>query len=201
MGDRRMLCSQILDSDEFLDLPATARLLYVYLNLAADDRGFVGNPKAIMRKCGASAGDANILLNAKFLLAFPNKSALLIKHWRVHNLIRKDRFKESVYVELLHAMYLDENESYSTNIEHADRPVLTTNCQPNDNQATPQDKLSKDKLSQSNISKGISTGTPPTLPNGEPLPEWMQTGNDNIDSAIAAAVAMRERRMNNEGTN
>lgn len=76
------------------------------------------------------------------------------------------------------------------------------------NNVDTQVRLGKDRLGQYSIGKDRSggvgendpTGTPPTLPNGEPLPEWMQTGNDNIDSAIAAAVAMRERR-NSEKTN
>ena len=160
MGEHRCFSSKITESDDFLDLPVTAQNLYFHLNMHADDRGFVDNPRSVMRMCGASNGDAQALLSAKFMLGFDGKNVLLVKHWKIHNYIRKDRFNESAYVNLLKSIYYDENKGYSTNIEHQDRPVLSTTCQPLVNQVTTncqpvdnhlsttcltQDKLSKDR--------------------------------------------------------
>lgn len=160
MAEHRMFTDKVIESDEFLELPVTAQNLYLHLNMHADDRGFVANPRTVMRICGATNGDAKALLDAKFILGFESKSVILIKHWRLHNLIRKDRMKETVYLELMSCIYLDENGSYTQNEMHAARPVLvadnqvTTNCQPSDNQMSAQDKISKDKLSKDNLSQG-----------------------------------------------
>ena len=61
MAERRMFAKTIIDSDAFLDMPVTARLLYYDLSMRADDDGFVNSPKKIMRMVGASQDDLSIL--------------------------------------------------------------------------------------------------------------------------------------------
>ena len=68
MAERRMFAKTIIDSDAFLDMPVTARLLYYDLGMRADDDGFVNSPKKTMRITGASSDDMNILIMRKFII-------------------------------------------------------------------------------------------------------------------------------------
>jgi len=112
--EKRMLSNKIYDQDEFLDMPATARDLYTYLNLSADDEGFVGNTKSIMRKTRASEDDLKILLAKRFLLSFDNgKSVVVIKHWLIHNTIRQDRVIPTTYVKEKETLTLNEYGAYT----------------------------------------------------------------------------------------
>ncbi len=111
MAERRMFAKSIVLSDAFLDMPLSARCLYFTLNMLADDDGFVNNPKSIMRQCGASEDDLSILLVRKFLLAFES-GVIVIKHWKVHNYIQKDRYKETKYIEEKSLLELDKRSIY-----------------------------------------------------------------------------------------
>lgn len=98
MADRRMFSKKIVDTDAFLDMPSTARLLYYDLAMRADDEGFIGSPKGVMRTTGASNDDMNILIMRKFVIPF-DSGVVVIRHWKIHNYIQNDRFKPTVYVE------------------------------------------------------------------------------------------------------
>lgn len=111
MAERRMFAKTIIDSDAFIDMPVTARLLYYDLAMRADDDGFVNSPKKIMRMVGASQDDLGILIMRKFILPFDN-GVVVIKHWRIHNYIKNDRYKETTYKEQKAQLELDENKAY-----------------------------------------------------------------------------------------
>lgn len=113
MAERRMFAKTIVLSDAFLDMPLSARCLYFTLNMFADDEGFINNPKSIIRQCGASEDDINILILKKFVIPFQKEGIVVIKHWLIHNLIKNDRFKETKYKELRDQLRLDENKSYT----------------------------------------------------------------------------------------
>ena len=112
MAERRMFAKSIVLSDAFLDMPLSARCLYFTLNMLADDDGFVNNPKSIMRQCGTQEDDLKILLVKKFLLAFES-GVIVIKHWKVHNYIQKDRYKTTKYIEEKSLLELDNRCIYS----------------------------------------------------------------------------------------
>ena len=111
MSERRMFAKQIVLSDAFLDMPLSARCLYFTLGMFADDDGFVNNPKGIMRQCGATEDDMKILLVKKFLLAF-DSGVIVIKHWKIHNYIQKDRYKKTKYLEERELLELDDRQIY-----------------------------------------------------------------------------------------
>lgn len=111
MANRRMFHMTIIDSDAFLDLPATTQLLYFHLAMRADDDGFVNKPKAVMRICGAKDDDAKLLIDKKFILSF-DSGVVVVKHWKIHNQIRKDMYKETKYKEERSMLELDENDAY-----------------------------------------------------------------------------------------
>ena len=111
MAERRMFAKTIIDSDAFIDMPVTARLLYYDLAMRADDDGFVNSPKKIMRMIGASQDDLGILILRKFIIPFDN-GVVVIKHWRIHNYIRKDTYNPTPYIEQRDQLELDENNAY-----------------------------------------------------------------------------------------
>lgn len=93
---KRMINPEIVDSDLFLSMPATARLLYYDLNVRADDDGFVGSPKKIMEFVRASEDDLRILITRGFVITFET-GICVIRHWRIHNYIRPDRYHPTIY--------------------------------------------------------------------------------------------------------
>ena len=113
MAERRMFARTIIDSDAFLDLPISAQALYFHLAMRADDDGFVNKPRAIMNMIGAKNDDMRLLINKKFVIFFDDSGVVVIKHWRIHNYIQKDRYKETKYKFEKAKLFLDENNSYS----------------------------------------------------------------------------------------
>ncbi len=112
MANRRMFSKDIVRSDEFLDLSATAQLLYFHLGMEADDRGYVNNVKSIIRLIGTSYCDLEQLVNKKFVL-LREGSLVLIKGWRINNSIQPSRIVETKHLEDLKKLYFDENHSYT----------------------------------------------------------------------------------------
>ena len=112
MAERRMFAKTIVTSDAFLDMPPTARCLYFLLAMMADDDGFVNAPRSIMRQAGATLDDMNLLIGKRFVLIFES-GVVVIKHWKIHNLIQKDRYKETTYLDEKSQLVLDENNAYT----------------------------------------------------------------------------------------
>lgn len=150
MAERRMFAKTIIDSDAFLDMPLSAQALYFHLSMRADDEGFVNNPKKIQRMVGASDDDCKLLIVKRFILTFES-GVIVIKHWKIHNYIRNDRFKETVYVKEKSMLALNENNAYTE---------LDTNGIPSDNQVVYQTdtqvsigKFSKGEFKEKNKQK------------------------------------------------
>ena len=102
----------VLDTDAFLDMPLSAQALYFHLSLRADDDGFIGNPKRITQNVGASLDDLRILIAKRFVLTFED-GVIVIKHWRMHNTIKKDRYTATNYSEDLKLLNIKENGAYT----------------------------------------------------------------------------------------
>lgn len=111
MAEKRMFTMSICDSDAFLDMPLSSQCLYFHLNLRADDDGFIGNPKRIIKLINASEDDLKLLLTKRFVLVFES-GVMVIKHWRMHNTIKSDRYKTTPYQDELNELILKKNKSY-----------------------------------------------------------------------------------------
>ena len=141
MAERRMFAKTIIDSDAFLDMPASAQALYFHLAMRADDDGFINNPKKVMRIVGASNDDAKILLTKRFLLEF-DSGIIVIKHWWMHNYIQKDRYKPTVYQEERAQLAKKPNGAYTFGEEEK---LLDTNCIQDVSKVDTQVRLGKDR--------------------------------------------------------
>jgi hypothetical protein len=141
MANKRMFSLQIVDTDAFLEMPMTSQLLYFHLAMRADDEGFVGNPKRVIKMIGSSEDDFKVLIAKRFLLTFES-GVVVIKHWLIHNTIRMDRFSPTKYEDEKGRLYLKENKAYTE---------VPTKGLPLGNQMATQDKISKVKLSKDKI--------------------------------------------------
>lgn len=111
MADRRMFSKSIIDSDLFLDMPQSAQCLYFHLAMRADDDGFVNAPKKVQRMIGASEDDCRLLVAKQFIIPFET-GVVVIKHWRIHNYIKKDRYKETIYQGEKSMLMSDKSGAY-----------------------------------------------------------------------------------------
>jgi hypothetical protein len=149
-----MFAKTIIDSDAFLDMPDTAQLLYFHLSMRADDDGFINKPKSVMRMIGSKDDDIKLLFSKKFLIPF-DSGVVVIKHWKIHNYIRKDTYTETKYKEEKAALEMDENNAY--------RLCGTTPLQLRDESVTSpstQVRLGKDSIDKGNIIIGDSEEPP-----------------------------------------
>jgi len=124
-------------------MPLSTQALYFHLSMRADDEGFINNPKKVMRMIGANQNELEILLAKRYLLSFES-GVVVIKHWKMHNAIRQDRLKKTMYEEEKAQLSTKENGAYTDNI----KPL-----QPNDNQVTDkcQHRLDKIRLVENSI--------------------------------------------------
>ena len=151
MAERRMFAKTIIDSDAFLEMPISARLLYYDLSMRADDDGFNNSPRKVMRTIGASTDDFNILVARKFIIPFEN-GVVVIKHWRIHNYIRKDTYNETPYKEQKAQLEYDENNAYRLIADGAERPLLDT--PPTSRGRAVDEPLTQVRLGKGSLGKG-----------------------------------------------
>ncbi len=189
MAERRMFTEKITESDTFLDMPLSTQALYFHYCMNADDDGFVKNPKRIQKMLGASEDDSKLLIVKRFVLPF-DSGIIVIKHWRMHNLLRKDRYKPTEYIEEKSMLNIKENGAYTFD-KNQGIPLMTTSWQPNDNQLATQDSIGKDSIDKISIEESsddkrvISSAqkrksfTPPTL---EEVKSYCNERGNRIDA-------------------
>jgi hypothetical protein len=111
MANKRMFSLSVVDTDRFLEMSVSARLLYYELGMRADDDGFVDNWKKILLFTGLKEDDLKLLITKSFIIPFES-GVLVIKHWRMNNYLQKDRTKPTIYQDELKQLGLDENNVY-----------------------------------------------------------------------------------------
>lgn len=145
MADRRMFSKTIIDSDAFLDMPLSTQALYFHLSMRGDDDGFINNPKKIQRMLGCTDDDVKLLIAKCFIIPF-DSGVVVIKHWRIHNYIRADRYKETIYQQEKQQLVMKDDKEYKK---------LDAIGIPADNQTVyqleTQVRLGKDSIDKDNI--------------------------------------------------
>ena len=160
-----MFAKTIIDSDAFLEMPLTTQALYFHLSMRADDDGFVNNPKRIQRMIGASDDDLRLLIAKSFVLTFES-GVIVIKHWRINNYIRNDRYHETVYQEEKALLSMKDNDAYTLGIPSGNQTVY---------QMETEVRLGKDSIGKNNISRFA----PPTL---EEVKSYCLERKNNVDA-------------------
>ncbi len=159
MAERRMFAKTIIDSDAFLDMPIESQFLYFHLAMRADDDGFINKPKSIMRMCHCNDADLQALLEKKFLIQFEN-GIVVIKHWKIHNYIRKDTYTETKYKEEKSLLELDENNAYRLSVTSSSRSCDESVTSPSTQVREGKEREGQDSLGKGSVVEEESTATP-----------------------------------------
>lgn len=206
MANKRMFAKTIIDSDAFLDMPLSTQALYFHLSMRADDDGFINNPKKISRMIGCGEDDLKLLIAKKFLLNFES-GVVVIKHWLIHNTLRKDRHTPTNYQDELKQLTQKENGSYKKVDDISvpnridvtptdDGNQLATTWQPDGNQLATQysiDKYSIDKLSKDTLS---GSDEPDRVPYGEITDYLNEKAGSQFRSSTKKTQTLIKARFN-----
>lgn len=151
MAKRRMFSLDVVDTDTFLDMPASTQALYFHLGMRADDDGFVASPRKITTMVNCSNDDLKLLLSKGFIIPF-DSGVCLVRDWKINNNIRTDRYKPTQYLTERNTVETTENGAY----------ILYGI--PNDNQMSyqryTQVRLGKDRLGKDRESKAQAPALP-----------------------------------------
>lgn len=111
MAQKRMFSKDILSADRFLDLSPESQALYLHLSVQADDEGFVGSSKKILRMLGLKQSTIDELHEAEYVHLF-DSGICVINHWHIHNWIRKDRLSSTIYTDEKAQVQIDDRGIY-----------------------------------------------------------------------------------------
>ena len=142
MAQRRMFSRKITETDRFLEMPLSSQALYFHLNMGADDEGFIDKAKTIQRTIGASDDDMKLLIAKGFIIPF-DSGVVVIRHWRIHNYIRSDRFQSTLH----------QDEKTQLEYDHSKTAMLKPleNVIPNGYHLDTQDRVSKVSLDKDSL--------------------------------------------------
>ena len=137
MAERRMFTKKVTDDDNFMSLSSSAQALYLHLSMSADDDGFCNQVSISMFKAHASVQDLQALLEKRYIYQFEN-GVIVIKHWRMANALRKDRYTPTAFQEELSHLDIKDNGSYTW---------LPDGCQAVA-ERLPQERIGKDSIGE-----------------------------------------------------
>lgn len=124
-----MFSKDIVQSDAFLDMPASTQALYFQLGMEADDDGFVGNPKRILRVLNGGDDDMKLLMAKKFVLVF-DSGVLVVKHHRINNKWDSYNCKRTLHMDEFSKLYIKENMAYTLDSSKGELVQTVTRLQP-----------------------------------------------------------------------
>lgn len=198
MAERRMIAKSIVFSDDFLDMPLSSRCLYFTFLTIADDDGFINNPKSIIRQCGASNDDLRLLIAKSYIIPFES-GVIVIKHWKMHNYIKSDRYKETPCKDEKSQLITLKDKSYALKNDEPLEPLKNEQCIQSGTEVEPQDRVRvrvRDRVRVNNppISplKGVSGEV--TKPKTEKKPKGKAMYKDLPDELKDAMTDFEEMR-------
>ena len=108
MAKRRMFSPRVTETSNFFMLSVTAQLLYFHMGMVADDDGFA-DCYSIVRSIDVRGNEFNELVTHGFIKLVPDRPYVCyICDWLENNNIRADRYRESIYHDLLPEMRTDD---------------------------------------------------------------------------------------------
>lgn len=158
MAIRRMFSKDVVGTDSFLDMPVSAQALFFHLGMEGDDDGFVKNPKTVMRTIGAKPDDMSILTARGFIIPF-NSGVIAIRHWRILNTLRNDRYRPTVCSTEKGMLQLVNGEYVENGIPNGYQ--LDTNCQPMVYHPEPQHNITEQNKTEQNRTEDTSAPQKP----------------------------------------
>ena len=147
MARKRMFSLLVVDTDEFLDMPSSTQSLYYHLGMRADDDGFVASPKKIVKLVNCSNDDLKLLIAKGFIIPF-DSGIIAIRHWKLNNDLKKDRYTPTIYLNEKSTLKVNKNKVYSI-----DGNNLETNWRQNGNKLETQNSIDKNSIDKNSIDK------------------------------------------------
>jgi hypothetical protein len=172
MAERRMYTKKITDSDAFTEMPSASQALYFHLNQGADDDGFNNQIQMAMFKAHASTDDLKILLAKNFIIRFES-GVIVIKHSRMHNTIRKDRYTPTNFQDELEQLGITDNGAYTHWLPNGCQMVATGKV------SIGKDSIDKDNISIKSDKPTRKNFIPPTL---EDVQAYCKERNNTVDA-------------------
>ena len=148
MARRRMFSLDVVDTDAFLDLPASSQSLYFHLGMRADDDGFISSPRRIASTVNASADDLKLLIAKGFIIPFAS-GVCVVRDWKINNYIQRDRYTPTLYSEEKGQLESSKNGRYLP---------LDTKCIQTVSKADTQVRLDKDNIIPSPTAQSADKG-------------------------------------------
>lgn len=167
MAEKRMFTKKVTDDENFINLSSSAQALYLHLAMSADDDGFTSQVSVSMFKAHASVQDMEALLEKRYIYQFDN-GVIVIKHWRMANALRKDRYSPTAFQEELAKLDIKDNGAYTW---------LPSGCQTDAN-CLPQDSIGKNSLEEDKDKKR-KRFSPPTL---DEVKAYCAERKNNVDA-------------------
>lgn len=172
MAERRMMAKSVIDTDAFMEMPMSTQCLYFHLLLRADDEGFLKNARLIMRMTGCKDDDMKLLIAKQYVIPFET-GVIVIKHWKIHNYIRKDRIsptlcnKERILLQVApdgSYRMMEQNDSQLSDTCQTDGSQLTDKCQHRLGEVRLGEvRLGEDRGTESTLRYREGEKTPPPL--------------------------------------
>lgn len=150
MASKRMFTQKIISADAFTKLPPTTQCLYFHLCMSADDDGFNNQIRRSMFNAHADQLDFEMLVRERFIIPFDN-GVIVIKHWRMHNCIKNDRYHETEYIEEKSMLLLKKNGVYTEKNEYSSQLVADWNQ--NGTKMEPEIRLEEISIDKNSIEK------------------------------------------------
>ena len=147
MARKRMFSLLVVDTDEFLDMPSSTQSLYYHLGMRADDDGFVASPKKIVKLVNCSNDDLKLLIAKGFIIPF-DSGIIAIRHWKLNNDLKKDRYTPTIYLNEKSTLKVNKNKVYSI-----DGNNLETKWIQNGNKLDTQYSIDKYSIDKNSIDK------------------------------------------------
>lgn len=166
MAQKRMFSIKVVDTDKFLEMPASAQALYFHLGMHGDDDGFVASPKKIARAVGCNDDDMRLLAAKGFIIPF-DSGVIVITDWWINNTLKNDRYQETIYTEERDTLLLDEARRYA----------CVPSCFQNGTIMEPQQNIVEPNQTKSNQVKGNTVGGKRVAgenPSDQPLMDFEQ---------------------------
>ena len=156
MAERRMFSKKITDDDNFVMLSSSAQALYFHLSMQADDDGFCNQVNASMFKAHASVEDLKSLLERRYVYQFED-GVIVIKHWRMANALRKDRYTPTSFQEDFAKLDIKDNGAYTLKEPGPDGCRVVAAC-------LPQVRLGKNSIGKDSIRESLEPAQPASAP-------------------------------------
>ena len=161
MAQKRMFSLKVVDTDKFLEMPASTQALYFHLGMHGDDDGFVASPRKIARAMGGSDDDMRLLAAKGFIIPFES-GVVVITDWKINNTLKNDRYQETIYTAEKETLYLDDAGRYG----------CIPDCIQNGTKSEPQHRQDKPSITNGNLDAGKGSGGNPS-DMGSFLQNWL----------------------------